>query len=110
MTRFLLSSSALKQVDAVGVGCFLFERFEDGLHVLVKVGHEQRLQVSICGCTPRLERYSSVHVPLLDLIGLERDSLSNSFVNPSTASRTAQPQSWRSCSHSSSVFLPLEPT
>ena len=52
MTRFLLSSSALKQVDAVGVGCFLFERFEDGLHVLVKVGHGLSLQVPFCGCTP----------------------------------------------------------
>ena len=42
---------AFKFSDAAGVGCFLFERFEDGLHVLVKVGHGLSLQVPICGCT-----------------------------------------------------------
>ena len=42
---------ALEFGNTAGVGCFLFERLEDGLHVLVKVGHEQRLQVSICGCS-----------------------------------------------------------
>jgi hypothetical protein len=30
---------AFKFGDAAGVGCFLFERLEDGLHVLVKVSH-----------------------------------------------------------------------
>jgi hypothetical protein len=37
--------------DTAGVGCFLFECLEDGLHVLVKVGHGLSLQVPICGCT-----------------------------------------------------------
>ena len=32
-------------------GCFLFERLEDGLHVLVKVSHALSLQVPFCGCT-----------------------------------------------------------
>ena len=46
---------AFKFSDAAGAGCFLFERFEDGLHVLVKVSHGLSLQVPFCGCTrPRV--------------------------------------------------------
>jgi hypothetical protein len=37
--------------DTAGVGCFLFERLEDGLHVLVEIGRGLSLQVPICGCT-----------------------------------------------------------
>ena len=81
MTRFLLSSSAVKQVDAVGVGCFLFERFEDGLHVLVKVGHGLSLQVPFCGCTPRqtLEAHLALTLVGYAVIEAQRSELKLSF-------------------------------
>jgi hypothetical protein len=41
--------------DAAGVCGFLFEGLEDGLHVLVEIGHGLSLQVPICGCTPQLK-------------------------------------------------------
>jgi hypothetical protein len=40
--------------NAVGVGCFLFERLEDCSHVFIKVGHGHSLQVPICGRTQDL--------------------------------------------------------
>ena len=43
--------AAFEFSNAVGVCGFLFQGLEDGLHVFVKVGHVQSLQVPICGCT-----------------------------------------------------------